>query len=214
MCTAWRRGNTARLDPAKRDRHVAAAIAGIEEKFGHGSIQRLGATTTLGVQVIPLGLAELDRIVGVGGLPRGRIVEVLGPESSGVSTLLLHAVAAAQRRGGIAALIDVDRGFDPEYARKIGIDLSSLFIAQPDDGAMPSRLSMPWCGARPSTWSGSTQCRHLNHPSRQTPMPAPRVGHASVDCSVRRCADWPLAWIARGPYRCLAIAWRQLRTTM
>ena len=126
----------AQADQVGRDRHVAAAIASIEEKFGHGAIQRLGATATWDVQVIPLGLAELDRIIGVGGLPRGRIVEILGPESAGVSTLLLHAVAAAQRCGGIAALIDVDRGFDPEYARRIGIDLSSLFIAQPDDGAM------------------------------------------------------------------------------
>ncbi|MGI9147482.1 MAG: recombinase RecA [Chloroflexota bacterium] len=128
--------DAARVDHVKRDRHVAAAIANIEKKFGHGAIQRLGATATSDVQVIPLGLAELDRMVGVGGLPRGRIVEVLGPESAGVSTLLLHAVAAAQRRGGIAALIDVDRSFDPEYARRIGIDLNSLFIAQPDDGAM------------------------------------------------------------------------------
>jgi recombination protein RecA len=126
----------ARVDQVRRDGHVAAAIASIEEKFGNGAIQRLGATPTSDVQVIPIGLAELDRIVGVGGLPRGRIVEVLGPESAGVSTLLLHAVAAAQHRGGIAALIDVDRGFDPEYARRIGLDLSSLFIAQPDDGAM------------------------------------------------------------------------------
>ena len=126
----------ARVDQVRRDRHVAAAIASIEGKFGHGAIHRLGTRATSDVQVIPIGLAELDRIVGVGGLPRGRIVEVLGHESAGVSTLLLHAVAAAQSRGGIAALIDVDRGFDPEYARRIGIDLSSLFIAQPDDGAM------------------------------------------------------------------------------
>src|ERR1700694_5830060 len=126
----------ARVDQVRRDRHVSAAIASIEEKFGHGAIQQLGATATSDVQVIPVGLAELDRIVGVGGLPRGRIVEVLGPESAGVSTLLLHAVEAAQRRGGVAALIDVDMGFDPEYARRIGIDLNSLFIARPDDGAM------------------------------------------------------------------------------
>jgi recombination protein RecA len=123
-------------DQLKRKRDVAAAIARIEKKFGHGSIQRLGATATSDVQVIPIGLTELDRIIGVGGLPRGRVVEVLGPESAGVSTLLLHAVEAAQRHGGVAALIDVDMAFDPEYARRIGIDLNSLFIARPDDGAM------------------------------------------------------------------------------
>jgi recombination protein RecA len=123
-------------DQVNRKRHVAAAIARIEEKFGHGSIQRLGATATSDVQVIPLGLTELDRIIGVGGLPRGRVVEICGPESAGVSTLLLHAVEAAQRRGGVAALIDVDMAFDPEYVRRIGIDLNSLFIARPDDGAM------------------------------------------------------------------------------
>ena len=127
--------STADLNHDKH-RHVAAAIASIEEKFGLGAIQRLGASARPDVQVIPFGLADLDRIIGVGGLPRGRIVEVFGAESAGVSTLLLHAVAAAQRQGGVAALIDADMGFDPEYARRIGIDLDSLFIARPDDGAM------------------------------------------------------------------------------
>jgi recombination protein RecA len=124
------------VSQAKRNGRVAAALAKIEAQFGHGTIQRVGASATADVQVIPTGLAEFDSILGVGGLPRGRVVEVLGAESSGVSTLLLHAVAAAQRCGGLAALIDADMGFDPEYARRIGVDLDALFIARPDDSAM------------------------------------------------------------------------------
>ena len=135
--------------PTQREQHLAATIARIEEQFGRGSIQRLGATSAAETQVIPTGLGECDRIIGVGGLPRGRIVEILGPESSGVSTLLLHALGAAQGYGGLAALVDADMSFDPEYARRIGLDLDSLFIARPDDGAMALEIvdALVRCGA-------------------------------------------------------------------
>jgi recombination protein RecA len=119
-----------------RDGRLGAAIATIEQRFGHGAIQQVGATAAADIPAIPTGLRQLDCIIGVGGLPRGRIVEFLGGESAGVSTLLLHAIAGAQASGGVAALIDADLAFNPEYARGIGVALGSLFIARPDDGAM------------------------------------------------------------------------------
>lgn len=111
------------------------ALKQIEKEFGKGSIMRLGeATANMNVEVIPTGILPLDVALGVGGLPRGRIIEVYGPESSGKTTVTLHMIAEAQRRGGLAAFIDAEHALDPVYAKKLGVDTENLLISQPDNG--------------------------------------------------------------------------------
>jgi recombination protein RecA len=110
------------------------AIAQIEKSCGKGSIMRLGADSKVRVEAIPTGAINLDAAIGVGGIPRGRITEIYGPESSGKTTLTLHVVANAQRQGGVAAFIDAEHALDVEYARKLGVDVDSLLISQPDTG--------------------------------------------------------------------------------
>jgi len=113
---------------------VEMAISQIEKQFGKGAIYKLGSADMLDVGVIPSGSIALDLAMGIGGYPRGRIVEVFGPESSGKTTLALHAIAKAQKTGGMAAFIDAEHAVDPEYAQKIGVDINSLLISQPDNG--------------------------------------------------------------------------------
>ncbi|MCL6422074.1 recombinase RecA [Brachybacterium sp. JHP9] len=110
------------------------ALAQIDRQFGKGSIMRLGDDTRPPIEVIPTGSVALDAALGIGGLPRGRIVEIYGPESSGKTTVALHAVANAQRNGGIAAFIDAEHALDPEYAKKLGVDTDALLVSQPDTG--------------------------------------------------------------------------------
>ncbi|HEX2780877.1 MAG TPA: recombinase RecA [Gemmatimonadaceae bacterium] len=110
------------------------AIAQIEKSCGKGSIMRLGAENRVRVEAIPTGAINLDAAIGVGGIPRGRITEIYGPESSGKTTLCLHVVANAQRAGGVAAYIDAEHALDTEYARKLGVDVDNLLISQPDTG--------------------------------------------------------------------------------
>ena len=118
-----------------REKALEMAIAQIEKTYGKGSIMRLGDETgRMNVEVIPTGALSLDLALGIGGLPRGRIVEIYGPESSGKSTLALHVVAEAQRQGGVAAYIDAEHALDPTYARAIGVDIDQLLISQPDTG--------------------------------------------------------------------------------
>jgi len=117
-----------------RDKALETALIQIERQFGKGSIMRLGEETRVPVEVIPTGSIALDVALGLGGLPRGRIVEIYGPESSGKSTLALHAVANAQRAGGIAAFIDAEHALDPDYAKKLGCDTDALLVSQPDTG--------------------------------------------------------------------------------
>ena len=111
-----------------------AALAQIDRQFGKGSVMRLGDDSRPPIEVIPTGSVALDAALGIGGLPRGRIVEVYGPESSGKTTVALHAVANAQRNGGIAAFIDAEHALDPEYAKKLGVDTDALLVSQPDTG--------------------------------------------------------------------------------
>jgi len=113
---------------------VEMAINQIEKQFGRGSIYRLGSATTLDVGVIPTGSISLDIALGIGGYPRGRIVEIYGPEASGKTTLALHAIAQAQKAGGLAAFIDAEHAVDPEYAGNIGVNIDNLLISQPDSG--------------------------------------------------------------------------------
>jgi recombination protein RecA len=117
-----------------REKALDAALAQIERQFGKGSIMRLGEEGRMPIEVIPTGSIALDIALGIGGLPRGRIVEIYGPESSGKTTLALHAIANVQAAGGLAAFIDAEHALDPEYASKLGIDLDSLYVSQPDTG--------------------------------------------------------------------------------
>ncbi|MEO6956276.1 MAG: recombinase RecA [Antricoccus sp.] len=117
-----------------REKALEAALAQIEKNFGKGSIMRLGDEGRSPVDVIPTGSLALDVALGIGGLPRGRVVEIYGPESSGKTTVALHAVANAQAAGGIAAFIDAEHALDPEYAKALGVDTDALLVAQPDTG--------------------------------------------------------------------------------
>ena len=117
-----------------KSKAIEGALANIEKKFGKGSIMKMGERQVEQVGSISTGCLSLDAAIGVGGFPKGRIVEVYGPESSGKTTLALHIVAEAQRQGGIAAYIDAEHAMDPEYAEKLGVDVDNLFISQPDSG--------------------------------------------------------------------------------
>lgn len=120
--------------PADREKALESALAQIDKQFGKGSVMRLGSDERAPVEVIPTGSIALDVALGVGGLPRGRIIEIYGPESSGKTTLTLHAIANVQRAGGIAAFVDAEHALDPEYARKLGVDIDQLLVSQPDTG--------------------------------------------------------------------------------
>jgi len=117
-----------------REKALESALAQIDKQYGKGSVMRLGDETRAKIEVIPTGSIAMDIALGIGGLPRGRVVEIYGPESSGKTTLALHAVANAQRNGGIAAFIDAEHALDPEYAQKLGVDTDALLVSQPDTG--------------------------------------------------------------------------------
>jgi recombination protein RecA len=119
---------------AEKGRAVDAAILAIEKQFGTGSIMKLGAAQRQAVDTIPTGSIALDLALGVGGVPRGRIVEIFGPESSGKTTVCQHVIAEAQRKGGVAAFIDVEHALDPGYARACGVNVDELLVSQPDTG--------------------------------------------------------------------------------
>lgn len=124
-----------RLLLSDRQKMLEAAILQIERQFGKGAIMRLGeAAGRFQVEVIPSGSLALDLALGVGGFPRGRVIEIFGPESSGKTTVALHAIAEAQREGGVAAFIDAEHALDPVYARRLGVDVDNLLVAQPDTG--------------------------------------------------------------------------------
>src|SRR6201747_1162358 len=117
-----------------RDKALDVALANIDKQFGKGSVMRLGDEVRVPLEVIPTGAISLDIALGLGGLPRGRVVEIYGPESSGKTTVALHAVANAQAAGGIVAFIDAEHALDPEYAQRLGVDTDALLVSQPDSG--------------------------------------------------------------------------------
>jgi recombination protein RecA len=125
---------------AARNRNLDLALQQIHKDFGEGSIMRLGANQHMDVEVIPTGNILIDRALGVGGFPRGRIVEIFGPESSGKTTLTLTVIAQAQKRGGLAAFIDVEHALDPIYARKLGVNVDELLVSQPSSGEEALRI--------------------------------------------------------------------------
>ena len=118
----------------QKQKALDLALNQIEKQFGKGSIMKLGESTTMNVSSIPTGALSLDIALGIGGVPKGRIVEIYGPESSGKTTLALHMVAEAQKKGGMAAIIDAEHALDPEYAKAVGVDIDNLYISQPDTG--------------------------------------------------------------------------------
>ena len=123
-----------RIKPEDKLKALETALTQIKKQFGEGAVMRLGQNNTLQVEAIPTGSLSLDLALGIGGLPRGRIVEIYGPESSGKTTLALHCIAEGQKDGGNAAFIDVEHALDPVYARALGVDVDSLLVSQPDTG--------------------------------------------------------------------------------
>lgn len=134
----------AKLEAEQREgklKALEAAMSKIEKDFGKGSIMRMGATKVENVDVIPTGSIGLDMALGVGGYPRGRIIEIFGPESSGKTTLAIHAIAQAQKMGGIAAFIDAEHAFDRFYAANLGVDIDNLWMSQPDNGEQALQIA-------------------------------------------------------------------------
>lgn len=126
---------------ADRTKALEAALAQIEKQHGKGSVMRLGEDARQPIDVIPTGSVALDVALGIGGLPRGRVVEIYGPESSGKTTVALHAIANAQAAGGICAFIDAEHALDPDYAQKLGVDTDALLVSQPDNGEQALEIS-------------------------------------------------------------------------
>lgn len=131
---AEKKSNSKSSAPKTKEEALEQAIAQIEKTYGEGSIRRLGDEAVTDIEVIPTGSIALDTALGIGGLPRGRVVEVYGPESSGKTTICLHAIAEAQKAGGVAAFVDAEHAIDPIYAANLGVDMKNLYISQPDDG--------------------------------------------------------------------------------
>src|SRR5918992_1643892 len=121
-------------DAKAKDSALQAAVTQIEREFGQGSVMRLGDQSAVQIEAIPTGALSLDLALGVGGVPRGRIVEIFGPESSGKTTLVYHIIAEAQAKGGICAFVDTEHAIDPIYAKRIGVDVDELLVSQPDYG--------------------------------------------------------------------------------
>jgi recombination protein RecA len=136
------------LSDSERDKAIEAALAQLDRQFGRGTVLRLGSNHVIPVTVIPSGSISLDAALGVGGFPRGRVIEIYGPESSGKTTLALHVVAEAHRAGGTAAFIDAEHALDPVYARKLGVDVDNLLLSQPDYGEQALEVTAALIGSR------------------------------------------------------------------
>ncbi|MBQ9925251.1 MAG: DNA recombination/repair protein RecA, partial [Clostridia bacterium] len=113
---------------------LETALQQLEKQYGKGSVMRLGETAALNIEAVSTGSISLDAALGIGGVPKGRVVEIYGPESSGKTTIALHIIASAQKKGGEAAFIDAEHALDPTYAKALGVDTDSLLVAQPDNG--------------------------------------------------------------------------------
>ena len=123
-----------------KDAALEAALRSIEKAYGKGSVMRMGEKPHVNVDVIPSGSLLLDQAIGIGGYPKGRIIEIFGPESSGKTTLALHAVSEAQKKGGRAAYVDAEHAIDPEYAQHLGVNIDELILSQPDSGEQALEL--------------------------------------------------------------------------
>ncbi len=135
------------MDNSERQRVIDLALIQMDKQFGKGSVLRLGSHNVLPVTVIPSGAVSLDAALGVGGFPRGRVVEVFGPESSGKTTLALHVIAEAQKAGGTAAFIDAEHALDPAYSKRLGVDVDNLLVSQPDNGEQALEIASTLIGS-------------------------------------------------------------------
>ena len=143
----------------EKDKALEAAMAQIQKQFGKGAIMKLGdESAQMNIDAISSGSISLDIATGIGGVPKGRIVEIYGPESSGKTTLTLHVIAEAQKAGGKAAFIDAEHALDPVYAKNLGVDVGSLLVSQPDTGEQ--RFVICWCAAARWTLLSSTLSPH------------------------------------------------------
>ena len=140
-------------DSQGRERQLENTLANLNKRFGDGVIMRLGDASHLQVEAIPTGSLSLDIALGVGGVPRGRVIEIYGPESSGKTTLCQHIIAEAQQRGGICAFIDMEHALDPTYAARCGVDIDNLYVSQPDTGEQALEI------AEALIRSGTMDCR-------------------------------------------------------
>ncbi|MBQ9828653.1 MAG: DNA recombination/repair protein RecA, partial [Lachnospiraceae bacterium] len=130
------------MDNSEKQKALDIALMQIEKQFGKGSVMKLGDKgNSMDVETVPTGSLSLDIALGLGGVPRGRIIEIYGPESSGKTTVTLHMVAEVQRRGGIAGFIDAEHALDPAYAANIGVDIDNLYISQPDNGEQAMEIT-------------------------------------------------------------------------
>jgi recombination protein RecA len=139
-------------DDGDKQKALEAALSQIDRAFGKGSVMKLGKGGVVAeVESVSTGSLSLDMALGIGGLPRGRVIEVFGPESSGKTTLALHTVAEVQKSGGTAAFVDAEHALDPVYAQKLGVNLDDLLVSQPDTASRRWRSSTPWCARAPWT---------------------------------------------------------------
>ena len=145
MATDKKKGGFEAASPANDKRKALdTAIAQIEKNFGKGTVMRLGDKPEMQIDAIPTGSLALDAALGIGGVPKGRIIEIYGPESSGKTTLALHIVASAQKKGGEVAFVDAEHALDPDYAAAIGVDIDNMLVSQPDTGEQALELPMRW----------------------------------------------------------------------
>jgi recombination protein RecA len=177
---------TQKTEPGAKKDALATALAQIEKQFGKGAVMKLGDNAAMQVEAISTGSLGLDMALGVGGVPRGRIVEVYGPESSGKTTLALHILAEAQKQGGEVAFIDVEHALDPVYAEALGVDINNLLVSQPDTGeqAMEICEALVRSGAIDAIVVDSVPRRDRGRDGRQPRRPAgppDEPGHAQTD---------------------------------
>ena len=181
-----------------KQKALESALAQIERSFGKGSIMKLGSTPALDIEAISTGSIGLDIALGIGGLPKGRIIEIYGPESSGKTTLALHVIAEEQKKGGVCAFVDAEHALDPAYAKKVGVDIDELLISQPDTGEQALEIT------ETLVRSGAISVIVVDSVAALTPevrargrdgrRPGRRPGPADV---ARRCASSPLRSAAR-----------------
>ena len=185
-----------------KDAALKAAVSQIEKQFGQGSVMRLGDESAVQVDAIPTGALSLDLALGVGGVPRGRIVEIFGPESSGKTTLVYHIIAEAQARGGVCAFVDAEHAIDPIYAKRIGVDTDELLVSQPDFGEQALEI------VDVLVRSGAVDVVAVDSVAALTPrvelegqMGRPRSASRPGSCP-RRCASSPATSTGRRPCAC------------
>ncbi len=176
----------------ERDKSLEMAISQIEKNHGKGSIMKMGDKTSMDVEAVSTGALALDIALGIGGLPRGRVVEIYGPESSGKSTMAMHVVAEAQRNGGICAYIDAEHAMDPVYAANIGVDIDELLISQPDTGEQALEI------ADTLIRSGALDVVVIDSVAALTPGPRSR-GRWATPTSASRPASCPRRYASSPP---------------